>query len=1005
MATKYDLSAKNVKINRQGGGTNNIWVKWSLTDSQKKMKITKKVYNSKKKKAKSKTVNFTSVISGYTIKWYYKVSKGEPSTWYLDKTIEVTSGYSATSHDLWTPPDNAVMLRVLIKPKSKTYQSSASKTASWFSADYTAVIESYYDEVPSAPSIDTFEILGTTLKASVLCSIQDFDRSGKSAVRLQVLKDGTKILKLKKVDDHFEVVEDDDAEYYAIEEFGDTKGEFPSSGIVPFIVYLKDVGSYQVRGAFASHFRDSYMWSEYSSWASSMDTRPQAPTLLSVSAIAVDKVRLTWSEVDNVTKYKIEYVNDSIGNFDSDQIRSVTVENLTSYIISGLDIGHTVYFRVRSVNNADESSPSDPKSITLSAKPTAPTTWSSSTKASITPDIETTDKIYLYWIHNTADGSAQQYAHLEFNILGTTYYLTKENTERDEFGELIDKTTKLSLWDTIVYHDEANSQAAGTIYSIFRGTGASSIKWKVATKGSHSEYSDWSIERVIEGYEKPNIELIITDKDGLPLVGTTLTSFPMHIAAKVTPISQQVISYHMSITANESYETTDIYGNDMTISAGTEIFSKYTDGENILDYTLNPEDVDFQTSVTYLLTVVAYTNVGLNAKSQYTFTVSWHEWDTNDMPSTYAVVEFNSKYRYADIVPSCISFMSSNFGDVEPVAYMGTEITGNVTDTVFPSVGIAYANVGDMYLNSSTNELYVCTYGGDPSTSKWTYKTTYNFSDIAGWRFGNSIDKGEDKYDTDIYPDSGIEDASINEFYLNTKGDIFKCIKSGAPRNAVWQYIWNCFWQLTPNVKLSVYRKEPNGRYVLIKKDMDNSMPNTDTAIVARDPHPSFNTCVYRIVATDTETGAIASDDEENNFEETSVVIQWDEVWRDVEIGIDEDSEELFEGSILELPANIKISDQNSNDVNMVNYIGRERPVTYYGTQRGEGLTINCVFPKSDNERLTLLRRLMAYRGDVYVREPSGLGYWANVKVSYNRDYSDLTIPVTINVTPVEGGM
>ena len=43
--------------------------------------------------------------------------------------------------------------------------------------------------------------------------------------------------------------------------------------------------------------------------------------------------------------------------------------------------------------------------------------------------------------------------------------------------------------------------------------------------------------------------------------------------------------------------------------------------------------------------------------------------------------------------------------------------------------------------------------------------------------------------------------------------------------------------------------------------------------------------------------------------------------------------------------------------------------------------------------------------GDVYVREPSGLGYWANISISYNREYSSLTIPVTLDVKPVEGGV
>ena len=43
--------------------------------------------------------------------------------------------------------------------------------------------------------------------------------------------------------------------------------------------------------------------------------------------------------------------------------------------------------------------------------------------------------------------------------------------------------------------------------------------------------------------------------------------------------------------------------------------------------------------------------------------------------------------------------------------------------------------------------------------------------------------------------------------------------------------------------------------------------------------------------------------------------------------------------------------------------------------------------------------------GDVYVREPSGSGYWANVSVSFSQRHTALTIPVTLNLTRVEGGV
>ena len=52
-----------------------------------------------------------------------------------------------------------------------------------------------------------------------------------------------------------------------------------------------------------------------------------------------------------------------------------------------------------------------------------------------------------------------------------------------------------------------------------------------------------------------------------------------------------------------------------------------------------------------------------------------------------------------------------------------------------------------------------------------------------------------------------------------------------------------------------------------------------------------------------------------------------------------------------------------------------------------------------------MLRMLRVYMGNVYVREPSGSGYWATVSVSFNRKHDSLVMPVTLAITRVEGGV
>ena len=204
------------------------------------------------------------------------------------------------------------------------------------------------------------------------------------------------------------------------------------------------------------------------------------------------------------------------------------------------------------------------------------------------------------------------------------------------------------------------------------------------------------------------------------------------------------------------------------------------------------------------------------------------------------------------------------------------------------------------------------------------------------------------------------------------------------------------------DVFLSVYRREFDGEYTELATGLDNTKNTTVT-----DPHPALDYARYRVVATTKSTGRVMYYDVPGyRVGETSIIIQWDEAWSNFETSIDAPLEQpSWAGSMLKLPYNIDVSDKNASEVTMVNYAGRKYPVSYYGTHLGSTSTWNTVIPKSDKETLYALRRLQTWMGDVYVREPSGSGYWANIKVSFNQNHKELTIPVTLELTRVEGGI
>lgn len=209
---------------------------------------------------------------------------------------------------------------------------------------------------------------------------------------------------------------------------------------------------------------------------------------------------------------------------------------------------------------------------------------------------------------------------------------------------------------------------------------------------------------------------------------------------------------------------------------------------------------------------------------------------------------------------------------------------------------------------------------------------------------------------------------------------------------------------LISDITLSVYRREFDGSFVELATGLSNTVNTFIT-----DPHPALDYARYRIVAVTNSTGAVSYYDMPGYpIGETAAIIQWDEEWTNFDTSTVNEGDELeqpsWSGSLLRLPYNIDVSDKYSPDVSLIEYTGRSHPVSYYGTQKGSTSSWSVEIPKYDEETLYTIRRLSIWMGDVYVREPSGSGYWANVKVSYDTKHCELTIPITLDITRVEGG-
>ena len=203
---------------------------------------------------------------------------------------------------------------------------------------------------------------------------------------------------------------------------------------------------------------------------------------------------------------------------------------------------------------------------------------------------------------------------------------------------------------------------------------------------------------------------------------------------------------------------------------------------------------------------------------------------------------------------------------------------------------------------------------------------------------------------------------------------------------------------LYSNVSLGVYRREYDGSFTEIKTEISNQR------ITITDLHPSLDYARYRIVARNDSTGVVGYSDIVEPFGITSIIIQWDEKWAPYEYDeMDVPEEPPWTGSMVKLPYNVDVEESHDPDVSLIEYIGRKHPVSYFGTQRGNSATWSSEIDKTDKETIFALRRLSAWMGNVYIREPSGVGYWAKVSISMPIKHLSLTVPVTLDITRVEG--
>lgn len=766
--------------------------------------------------AKKKTTNTTSTARIDVFGLQAETDRTVYATWTWSKTntqeYEV-KWYYYTKNKVWfvgteesvtdnqsvyTAPQNATHVRFKVKPISKKRTVNGKETSYWTAGWSTQKTYNFGDNPPITPPVPTVEIEKYTLTAT----LENLDVNA-SEIQFNVVKNNKSSFKTG------------------------------TTAIITSYASFKcsvDAGAeYKVR----CRSRRDGVYSDWSEYSSNVTTIPAATEgITNCRASSETSVYLEWAKVSSAKTYDVQYTTNISYFDDSDQVQTVSGIEANKYEKTGLESGEEYFFRVRSVNDQGNSAWSEVKSVVIGVTPAAPTTWSSTTT------VVTGEPLTLYWIHNSEDESSQTFAEVEIHFDDVTHVYTVENsTEEDEK----DKTSSYVV-DTHPYNE---------------GT---TIRWRVRTAGITKTYGDWSIERTVDVYAPPTLEIAITNSENEPI--DTLEKFPFYVSALAGPNTQVPTGYHLSIVANETYETVDNVGNEATINKGDLVYSKYFDTSDALLVEFSANNVDLENNIEYTVNCLVAMNSGLTAESSLDLIVAW-----TDM-------------------------------EYEPNAEI-------------------------------------------------------------------SIDR-ESYY------------ACIRPFCEDENGETIE------------------------DVTLSVYRREFDGRFTELATGIVNG---SNTFIT--DPHPSLDYARYRIVAITNETGAVSYYDMPGlPVGCNAAIIQWNDTWTNFVLNEEDELEEpVWSGSMLKLPYNIDVTDNHKADVSLIEYIGREHPISYYGTQTGMTSTWTMVVEKDDEDTLYALRRLQRWMGDVYVREPSGSGYWANMTVSFNQKHRSVTIPVTLSLIRVEGGV
>lgn len=677
------------------------------------------------------------------------------------------------------------------------------------------------------------------------------------------------------------------------------------------------------------------------------------PDVPGVPTVTVEKYKLT-AELSNVninaTTIEFEVVKDDKDVFTKAKT-NITTGSVT--FSCNVEAGSNYKVRCRGVRNNIEGNWSD---------------YSSNVAASVTSpvitkiDVISKKKVKVYWMKvNNAE---------KYTLQWTTEVDKFNSTSGPEYKADIDKTTWIE-----------DGQIISCFIEQFTLGKEHYIRINAAGKNS-DEPSDWSEVKTF----------IIGTK---PIAPTTWSS---STSASVDEPLQLYWLHNSEDSSNQSSAKIQLTVNDVPLKE-IEVKTFPTSCSDNIISSIYKRDPDKEDDKIYVCDInTSHSSLSDGSRIEWKVCTAgveenvYGDWSGERTVNVYApptlmtnLTDVNGNiFNMLRSLPFNIKCVSGNTANQDPVTYHISIIANEGYETV--------DNAGNNMLVSAGSTIYSKNFDiSDKELTVEIYADNISLENNISYTVISTV-----------FMSSGLTATSSNEFKVSWNDDSYAPFAEiGIDKDTLSAYIYPYVSRGDTNVILSVYRREFDGSFTEILSGIEN---NKNEFIV--DPHPALDYARYRIVSKSKSTGTVMYNDIPGYLVgEKSVVIQWSEAWSNFDATEDETSTPPWTGSMLKIPYNINISESRDPDVSHVKYIGRKRPVSYYGTQLGETASWSMEIPKSDKETLYTLRRLSIWMGDVYVREPSGSGYWANIKVSFSENSRELTIPISLEITRVEGGI